>query len=104
MIPDLLASLVEGRMEGNITIAPPLSSDDFVTIFSNPTHQSLSYWVLKGEQATWPYICMIKNRCAIERKLYQVRQKLDGVLKSIKEKDPSFEDLGLMRKNRTSST
>jgi TAG lipase/lysophosphatidylethanolamine acyltransferase len=100
----MITELFEQKIEGHVTIAPPLSDKDFFTIFSNPTHRSLSYWVLKGEQSTWPLLCMIKNRCIIERKLYQVKLKLEGVLKTVKQKDASFEDLGLMRKNRTSST
>lgn len=103
-IPDMISGLFEQKIEGNVTIAPPLSDKDFFTIFSTPTHRSLSYWVLKGEQSTWPLISMIKNRTCLERKLYQVKMKLEDMMKSLKEKDPSFENLGLMRKNRTSST
>ena len=100
----MISGLFEQKIEGNVTIAPPLSDKDFFTIFSTPTHRSLSYWVLKGEQSTWPLISMIKNRTCLERKLYQVKMKLEDMMKSLKEKDPSFENLGLMRKNRTSST
>ena len=104
LIPNVITELFQQKIEGHVTIAPLLSDKDFFTIFSNPTHKSLSYWILKGEQSTWPFLCMIKNRCIIERKLYHMKLKLEGALKMTKEKKPSFEDLGLMLRNRTSST
>jgi TAG lipase/lysophosphatidylethanolamine acyltransferase len=66
-----VGSLFDSKVQGNVTIAPPLSSTDFYTIFGNPTYQSLSYWILKGQQSTWPYLAMIRNRIIIENKLYQ---------------------------------
>ena len=40
--------------------------DDFITLFSSPTYESLEYWILKGEQSTWPHLATIRNRLMIE--------------------------------------
>ena len=37
-----------------------------MSLFANPTHSTLEYWILKGEQSTWPYLACIKNRISIE--------------------------------------
>ncbi|RUS34041.1 hypothetical protein BC938DRAFT_482711 [Jimgerdemannia flammicorona] len=42
---------------------------DFKKVFSNPTHASLDYWILKGEQSAWPMLAMIRTRCMIELEL-----------------------------------
>jgi TAG lipase/lysophosphatidylethanolamine acyltransferase len=71
LVSSSIGSLFEARIQGHITIAPPLSSMDFYTIFGNPTFQSLHYWIIKGQQSTWPYLTMIKNSTMVESKLYQ---------------------------------
>jgi TAG lipase / lysophosphatidylethanolamine acyltransferase len=71
LINSSISSLFEARIQGHITIAPPLSSTDFYTIFGNPTFQALNYWIIKGQQSTWPFLAMIKNSTMIEYKLFQ---------------------------------
>jgi TAG lipase/lysophosphatidylethanolamine acyltransferase len=80
LVPLALASIFEERLQGNITINPPLSTNDFTTIFGNPTSQSLSYWILKGEQSTWPHLHMIKCRTMVEQALNSVKME-QGVMK-----------------------
>jgi TAG lipase/lysophosphatidylethanolamine acyltransferase len=75
LISSSVGSLFDSKIQGHITIAPPLSSLDFYTIFGNPTYQSLSYWITKGQQSTWPFLAMIKNSTLIEYKLYQGRSR-----------------------------
>ncbi|KNC96423.1 hypothetical protein, variant [Spizellomyces punctatus DAOM BR117] len=66
LMPRTLQTLFEQRAQGHITIAPPLSSMDFYQLFSNPTYASLNYWILKGEQSTWPFLSFIRSRTKIE--------------------------------------
>jgi hypothetical protein len=35
-------------------------------MLSNPTSSTLQHWIMKGEQATWPKLALIKSRLAIE--------------------------------------
>jgi hypothetical protein len=48
-------------------------------MLSNPTSSTLQHWILKGEQAVWPKLSLIKNRLAIElaldRILLRIRQR-----------------------------
>lgn len=99
LLPPFIAGLVDQKVEGHVTIAPPLVDRDFITIFSNPTHQTLTYWILKGEQSAWPFLCMIKCRTTIEKKLYQVRK----LLEASREKKSDEVMGGLTRKKRTLS-
>jgi TAG lipase/lysophosphatidylethanolamine acyltransferase len=57
------------KKQGNVTIAPHISSADFYTLFSSPTANSLYYWILRGEQATWPFLTLIQSRTSIELSL-----------------------------------
>ena len=66
LIPRSLLRLVDQKVQAGITIAPPLTSIDFYTLFSSPTASSMHYWILKGEQATWPFLSLIKSRTVIE--------------------------------------
>jgi TAG lipase/lysophosphatidylethanolamine acyltransferase len=68
LLPSFLSSLFDYHTS-NITVAPKLSSDDFYTIFSNPTFASLSYWILKGERSVWPLLNLIKQNTRVEIKL-----------------------------------
>lgn len=79
LVPQAIASIFEERLQGNITINPPLSTTDFTTIFGNPTAQSLNYWILKGEQSTWPHLQMIKSRIMVEQALNGVKLDFENV-------------------------
>ncbi|KAI8912669.1 acyl transferase/acyl hydrolase/lysophospholipase [Gorgonomyces haynaldii] len=83
LFPQWLATVFDHKVRGHIVIAPRLSYMDFSTIFSNPTYASLSYWILKGEQSTWPLINMIKQSTIVEFKLHSVANRL----KTIQERD-----------------
>ncbi|KAI8927956.1 acyl transferase/acyl hydrolase/lysophospholipase [Entophlyctis helioformis] len=72
IVPQSIQALFGQKAQGHVTIAPQLSSMDFYTIFSNPTFASLSYWIVKGEQSTWPNMSLIKNRTIIELTLADV--------------------------------
>ncbi|KAI8893288.1 acyl transferase/acyl hydrolase/lysophospholipase [Globomyces pollinis-pini] len=80
LIPQSLGSLFDLKIHGHVTIAPPLDSMDFYTIFGNPTYESLDYWILKGQRSTWPFLAMIKNRTLIEMKLYEVKYAISCAL------------------------
>ncbi|CAG8672263.1 12670_t:CDS:10, partial [Dentiscutata erythropus] len=66
ILPRRLRGIVDEKVSGDVTIVPSISFSDFKTLFSSPTHESLDYWILKGEQSTWPLLALIKNRCIIE--------------------------------------
>ena len=69
LLPTFLKTILNERTSGNVTVTPDLSLDDFLQLLSNPTHESLCYWILKGERSVWPLLPSIRNRCAIERAL-----------------------------------
>ncbi|KAL1931435.1 hypothetical protein VTP01DRAFT_9577 [Rhizomucor pusillus] len=66
LLPRILKPVVEEKISGNVTIAPDLALSDFNTLFSNPTHEFLAYWILNGERSTWPLLAFIQTRCRIE--------------------------------------
>jgi len=76
LLPKMFREMVDEKVSGNVTIVPSISFDDFKKLFSNPSHSSLDYWILKGEQSTWPLLALIKNRCIIELALDRVYLKL----------------------------
>jgi len=76
LLPKMFRGLVDEKVSGNVTIVPYLSFSDFKTLFSNPNYSSLDYWILKGEQSTWPMLALIKNRCIIELALDKISLKL----------------------------
>ncbi|KAJ1972673.1 triacylglycerol lipase [Dimargaris xerosporica] len=49
-----------------VTISPSFTLGDFYHMYSRPTRESLRYWILKGEQATWPTVPLVRNRCLVE--------------------------------------
>jgi TAG lipase/lysophosphatidylethanolamine acyltransferase len=51
-------------------------NQDYRIVFSNPTAAALDHWILKGEQATWPKLALIRNRCAIELALDRILLQL----------------------------
>jgi len=69
LLPSVVKNMVEDKVSGNVTITPNVSASDFYQLLSNPTHAAVDYWILKGERSTWPFISLIRNRCAIERVL-----------------------------------
>ncbi|KAF8976818.1 hypothetical protein BGZ46_007928 [Entomortierella lignicola] len=71
-----LGQLVEEKVSGNVTIVPEVQLQDFKTLISNPTHKSIQYWILKGEQSTWPFLSMLKYRLMIELALDRILLKL----------------------------
>ncbi|RHZ46546.1 hypothetical protein Glove_615g23 [Diversispora epigaea] len=76
LLPRMFRGMVDEKVSGNVTIVLSISFADFKTLFSNPTHSSLDYWVLKGEQSTWPLLALIRNRCLIELALDRIYLKL----------------------------
>ncbi|KAJ3123428.1 hypothetical protein HK098_001921 [Nowakowskiella sp. JEL0407] len=66
ILPDFLRPVFHISTNNDLPIVAPLNSQDYYTIFSNPTFKSLEYWILKGEQSTWPLLSVIRNRVAIE--------------------------------------
>lgn len=62
--------LTREKLSGDVTILPRLSIGDLQTMMtSTPDGQALDYWILKGEQATWPLLAELRIRLAIEKTL-----------------------------------
>jgi len=76
LLPKYFRDFIDEKVSGNVTIVPYLTFSDFKTLFSNPSHSSLDYWILKGEQSTWPMLALIRNRCIIELELDRIYLKL----------------------------
>lgn len=86
LIPNWIVAIFDQKIQADITIAPELKSEDFSTIFSNPTYSTIPYWTLKGEKSTWPLISMIKKCLDVENKLYDVSVQLKAELdRSVKD-------------------
>ncbi|OBZ85185.1 hypothetical protein A0J61_06761 [Choanephora cucurbitarum] len=66
ILPHQLRGVIEEKMSGNVNIVPELAFSDFNILFSNPSHQSLAYWILHGERSVWPLMAFIRTRCMIE--------------------------------------
>ncbi|KAI8098547.1 acyl transferase/acyl hydrolase/lysophospholipase [Halteromyces radiatus] len=100
LLPYSLRGLIVQKMSGNVNIVPELALSDFNMLFSNPTHESLAYWILHGERSTWPLLSLIRTRCMIELALDEaiLRMKAMNI-----EKAPIF--VGTVRpdKKRASS-
>ncbi|OJJ49548.1 hypothetical protein ASPZODRAFT_88761 [Penicilliopsis zonata CBS 506.65] len=71
LLPSTLAKiLIEETIPGpNLTLIPDLALKDFAKLFQNPTRESLSNWILKGERGVWPAVEALKVRCAVEIEL-----------------------------------
>ncbi|KAF9029065.1 hypothetical protein BGZ52_003025 [Haplosporangium bisporale] len=76
ILPHIIVQLVEEKVSGNVTIVPEVQLQDFKTLISNPTHKSIQYWILKGEQSTWPFLSMLKYRLMIELALDRILLQL----------------------------
>ncbi|KAJ1973308.1 triacylglycerol lipase, partial [Dimargaris verticillata] len=85
-----------------VTISPSFTLRDFYHMYSRPTRESLRYWILKGEQATWPIIPLVRNRCLVE---FTLDYALDFLNQARKHTPASNRDkpAPLLRRRRTIS-
>ncbi|RKP25290.1 acyl transferase/acyl hydrolase/lysophospholipase [Syncephalis pseudoplumigaleata] len=72
LLPKPITNMFAERVSGNVTISPRLNLRDFKMLLSNPTNSLVKYWIVKGEQSTWPMLPLISNRCSIELALDRV--------------------------------
>ena len=79
---------------GNVSISPDIAFTDYHILFSNPTSATLDHWMLKGEQATWPLLSLIYNRCAIEL-------ELDRSLLALRSSTRRNQELAMIRKSKS---
>lgn len=61
-----MISILTQRYSGDITILPELATQDFFSLFSNPSPEFLMDFIIKGAQAAWPKITIINNHCGVE--------------------------------------
>lgn len=78
LLPHWLTGLADQQMTANVILFPDVKFTDYHIVLSNPTSGMLGHWVLKGEQAVWPKLALIKSRLAIELKLDSILMRLRG--------------------------
>lgn len=54
------------------SIIPQVNCTDLVGMFDSPSAATLAKWTARGEKSTWPTLCELKVRCAIEVELESV--------------------------------
>lgn len=70
------------QFEGNITVLPEVGSiADLFLVIEDPSRERFARYVRAGERATWPKLCMIRNRWKIEKFLMERRTKPQGVVR-----------------------
>jgi TAG lipase/lysophosphatidylethanolamine acyltransferase len=70
--PTIRRFLVDEAVPGataSMTIVPEVSARDFARLLETPTHDTLEYWIQKGERSVWPAIAALRVRCAVEAEL-----------------------------------
>jgi len=66
LLPRFFKGVVDQKFAGHVTLFPSVSLADFNSLFSRPTHASVEYWTDKGQQSTFPFLELIRNRCCTE--------------------------------------
>jgi TAG lipase/lysophosphatidylethanolamine acyltransferase len=102
LLPHWLSGLADQQMTGNVVLFPDIKFTDYHIVLSNPTSGMLDHWILKGEQAVWPKLALIRDRLAIELKLDSILMRLRGerpradiqLLQSPPQSPPSFTNIG----------
>ncbi|KAI1371870.1 patatin-domain-containing protein [Hypoxylon crocopeplum] len=61
-----LRSILSQKYSGDINILPAIGVWDLPKVLKNPTVEFMMRSCLLGEQATWPKLSRIRDRCAIE--------------------------------------
>ncbi|KAG0243859.1 hypothetical protein BGW41_001048 [Actinomortierella wolfii] len=77
LVPHFMAQFIlDEKVSGDVTIVPEVQLQDFKKLISNPTHTSIQYWILKGEQSTWPFLVLLRYRLMIELALDRILLQL----------------------------
>jgi hypothetical protein len=63
---------------GDITIHPEFPIGWYKKFMINPNEEELNYLILKGEQATWPHLQMIRNQTRISNTLRACIEEMKG--------------------------
>lgn len=85
-IQRLFVSGMKINSNSNIKIEPHIYLNDARDVFSNPTAASLDYWILKGQQSTFPFVENIKCRMMIEIAIEDILARVTA-LGGVKEKE-----------------
>ncbi|XP_049852626.1 uncharacterized protein LOC126332792 isoform X2 [Schistocerca gregaria] len=72
----LLASVLNQKYTGNVTIVPDLSWRDFARLLKNPESAWMMQCCRKSERKTWEQLSYIKHLCSIELTLDYCTRKL----------------------------
>lgn len=62
------------KFDGNVTILPKSTMDDFLNILTDPTYQRMKHYIEKGQANTWPKLKMISNRMKVEQTIEKWRK------------------------------
>ncbi len=66
---DTAHSLTAQHYGGDIDIHPRVPPSQFLRVMSNPSEQQLRAYILGGEQATWPWLALVRDQTRIVREL-----------------------------------
>eukprot|EP00276_Gloeochaete_wittrockiana_P017150 CAMPEP_0184338866 /NCGR_PEP_ID=MMETSP1089-20130417/7481_1 /TAXON_ID=38269 ORGANISM="Gloeochaete wittrockiana, Strain SAG46.84" /NCGR_SAMPLE_ID=MMETSP1089 /ASSEMBLY_ACC=CAM_ASM_000445 /LENGTH=1055 /DNA_ID=CAMNT_0026665711 /DNA_START=214 /DNA_END=3378 /DNA_ORIENTATION=- len=79
MVPRVVSGflpIVTQRYEGDITIVPSMTMDDYKNIFTNPSKELLEKATLESMRNTWPKLAIIRSHCRVEITLDECWRKL----------------------------
>eukprot|EP00698_Gefionella_okellyi_P021491 TRINITY_DN6985_c0_g1_i1.p1 TRINITY_DN6985_c0_g1~~TRINITY_DN6985_c0_g1_i1.p1 ORF type:complete len:533 (-),score=80.00 TRINITY_DN6985_c0_g1_i1:16-1614(-) len=65
----VLPAVVSQRYQGDVTIVPNVTLEDYRHVISNPTTERIQRAMIKGLHSTWPKIALIRNNTLIEQTL-----------------------------------
>eukprot|EP00944_MAST-04C_sp_MAST-4C-sp1_P003615 g3615.t1 len=99
------------RYVGNVTICPNMSLFDNFRAIQQPSYVDMKRYILKGEQATWPRLPMIRHAMGIETALracskrwpYMLGPRASVALAHSKRLEDAMEKRNLGRENKRKS-
>lgn len=78
-----LLNIFQQPYQGDINIVPKLSPNDYLRMFSDLDKDGVEDVIIRGLQATWPKIAMIKLQCLVE-------MTLDDIVIRLKEREDAL--------------
>ena len=68
---------------GDCTIIANPRLDDFFNLISNPTRESMSHYLMRGQRQTWPKLIQLKNHFLLENSISDAWKQLKGELPAL---------------------
>ena len=77
---ELLHSIAEQQLTGDIDIHPRFEPRAYLRLLSNPSQDDLVWFIKEGERAAWPKLAMIRDATRIRRCLLRCQKQLQAQL------------------------